>query len=53
MEYIADSPLLVHNAKFDMRLGISIVPSAALYQSLLGKRGGGGSVLHERLANVV
>ena len=41
MEYIADSPLLAHNAKFDMRIGISIVPSAARYQSRLGRRGGG------------
>ena len=29
MEYITDSPLLVHNAKFDMRIGTTIVPSAA------------------------
>ena len=41
MEYIADSPLLVHNDKFDMRIGISIVPSAARYQSRLGRREGG------------
>ena len=40
MEYIADCPLLVHNAKFDMRLGISIVASAAGYQSRLRKTGG-------------
>ena len=45
MEYIADSPLLVHNAKFDMRIGISIVPSAARYQSRLGETGRGGAVL--------
>ena len=54
MEYIADSPLLVHNAKFDIRIGISLVPSAARYQSPLGERGeGGGSVLQDRIAKVV